>query len=250
MDGQQRHIRQQGLLNDRSLRTSRVLVIGAGGLGSPLLYYLAAAGVGSIVVCDGDPGIPVGPEPADPLRRRGRGAEQGGGGGGTPSGPGREPDLRAEPVYFTEETASGLLENCSLVALAVDRLEVRRLANRLCVAQGIPLTDAGVSRWSGYTVGVIPGRTPCLECWLGACRQEEPCQNVAGPAAGLLGAAEAMLALRILSGDRAARRPADPSGWRNDLPPGVPRRPAPGQLSCLRSPARRDGAGFRKDGSL
>ena len=54
MDSRQRHIRQQGLLDSRVLRDARVLVIGAGGLGSPLLYYLAAAGVGSIVVCDGD----------------------------------------------------------------------------------------------------------------------------------------------------------------------------------------------------
>lgn len=45
------------------------------------------------------PGIPVGPEPADPLRRRGRGAEQGGGGGGTPSGPGREPDPAGPNPY-------------------------------------------------------------------------------------------------------------------------------------------------------
>ena len=204
MDGQQRHIRQQGLLNDRSLRTSRVLVIGAGGLGSPLLYYLAAAGVGSIVVCDGDrvslsdlnrqilyTAGDVGRNKAHAAVERLRALDG-------------NLTLRAEPVYFTEETAPGLLQGCTLVALAADRREVRRLANRLCVARGIPLTDAGVARWSGYAVGVIPGVTPCLECWLGGCRQEEPCQSVAGPAVGLLGAAEAMLALRILSGDRAA----------------------------------------------
>lgn len=202
MDGQQRHIRQQGLLNDRSLRTSRVLVIGAGGLGSPLLYYLAAARVGSIVVCDGDrvslsdlnrqilyAAGDVGRSKAEAAVERLRALDG-------------NLTLRAEPVYFTEETASGLLENCSLVALAVDRLEVRRLGKPPVCGTGYP----SYRRWGLPLERLYRGRDsredPCLECWLGACRQEEPCQNVAGPAAGLLGAAEAMLALRILSGDR------------------------------------------------
>ena len=147
-----RYTRQAGLMGEEGqmkLSRARVLVLGAGGLGSPLLYYLTAAGVGFLTVGDGDrvsesnlnrqilyTEADLGCWKAEKAAERLRALN------GT---------VRVTPVTerFTEENGPAMVAGSDLMALALDNREIRLLANWLCVEQGKPLIDGGIDGWSG-----------------------------------------------------------------------------------------------------
>lgn len=202
--GAERYLRQRELLGaggQERLGRSRVLVLGAGGLGSPLLLYLAAAGVGSLRIVDGDTLSPsnlnrqiaytqaeLGRPKAECAARRLRELN-----------PALETQCVTEP--FTAENGAALLEGCDAAALCVDSRAARLLANRLLCRAGLPFSDAGVEGCGGYVTAVLPGRTPCLECWFGAQRPAaRPGPQTLGAAAGVLGSMEALALLQLLLG--------------------------------------------------
>lgn len=196
-----RYSRQSALMGgegQKKLSRACVLVLGAGGLGSPLLYYLASAGVGALTVVDGDRvsesnlnrqilyaekdlGCWKAERSAERLRAL----------NGT---------VHVKPVAarFTEKNGPAMIAESDLVALALDNRETRLLANRLCLMQGKPLVDGGIDGWSGYVTEVIPGETPCL-----ACRFEDkrPAGHVPvslGAMAGIVGSMEALTVIERL----------------------------------------------------
>lgn len=199
----ERYARQLTLLGEAGqarLARERVLVLGAGGLGSPLLLYLAAAGVGALRVADGDTVSPsnlnrqvlytagdLGEPKAACAARRLRALN---------------PALETESVteYLTEENGAALLADCDAVALCVDSREARLLGNRLACAAGLPLVDAGVEGFGGYVTAVLPGVTPCLACWFGTQRVRRGSPQTLGAAAGVLGAMEALALTQLLLG--------------------------------------------------
>jgi molybdopterin-synthase adenylyltransferase len=197
-----RYARQAELLGEegqRKLSRAHVLVLGAGGLGSPLLFYLAAAGIGSLTVVEDDR------VSESNLNRQilyseadlgcwkvERAAERLRALNGTVR-------LTSVAARFTEENGPALVAGSDLVALALDSREARLLANRLCVAHGKPLVDGGIDGWSGYVTAVIPGETPCLACWF----EDRPGGHVPvslGPMAGTVGSLEALAVVERLLG--------------------------------------------------
>ncbi len=202
-DNNERYARQVALIGKEGqmkLSGARVLVLGAGGLGSPLLYYLAAAGVGFLTVVDGDRisesnlNRQILYNEADlGCWKAERAAER----------------LRAlngmvcvTPVTarFTEENGSTMVGESDLVALALDNRETRLLANRLCVAQGKPLVDGGIDGWSGYVTEVVPGETPCMACWFEDRRPGGHIPVSLGAMAGIVGSLEALAVVKRLLG--------------------------------------------------
>ena len=198
-----RYSRQAALLGEegqRKLSSARVLVLGAGGLGSPLLYYLAAAGVGFLTVVDSDrvsesnlnrqilyTEADLGCLKAERAAERVRAL----------NGTVRVTSVAAR---FTEENGSAMVAESDLVALALDNRETRLLANRLCVAHCKPLVDGGIDGWSGYVTAVVPGETPCLACWFEDKRPGGHVPVSLGPMAGTVGSMEAMAAVERLLG--------------------------------------------------
>jgi molybdopterin-synthase adenylyltransferase len=202
-ENNERYARQAPLLgkeDQTKLSCARVLVLGAGGLGSPLLYYLAAAGIGFLTVVDGDrvsesnlnrqilyTDADLGcwkVERAEKRMRALNGAVH----------------VTSVAARFTEENGPAMVAESDLVALALDNRETRLLANRICVAQGKPLVDGGIDGWSGYVTAVVPGKTPCLACWF---EDKQPGGHVPvslGPMAGIVGSMEALAALESLLG--------------------------------------------------
>jgi molybdopterin/thiamine biosynthesis adenylyltransferase len=198
-----RYARQATLLGEEGqmkLSRARVLVLGAGGLGSPLLYYLAAAGVGFLTVVEDDrvsesnlnrqilyTEADLGCWKAERAAERLRALNS---------------TVRVTPVAagFTEKNGPALVAESDLVALALDNRETRLLANRLCVRQGKPLIDGGIDCWSGYVTAVVPGETPCLACWF----EDRPTGGHVpvslGPMAGTVGSMEALAAVERLLG--------------------------------------------------
>ncbi|MDI9613971.1 MAG: HesA/MoeB/ThiF family protein [Acidobacteriota bacterium] len=199
----ERYARQLALLGaegQEKLARARVLVVGAGGLGSPLLFYLAAAGVGTLTFVDEDRVAesnlnrqilyaendlcrPKAGQAAERLAALNR-------------------TVRLTPIAarFTGENGPALVAGSDLVALALDNRETRLLANRLCVAAGRPLVDGGIDGWGGYVTTVVPGSTPCLSCWFEKRKPGGRAPVSLGPMAGVIGSMEALAVLQMLLG--------------------------------------------------
>ncbi len=162
--GRQMMLPDFGEAGQEKLKQSQVLIAGVGGLGSPLGFYLAAAGVGRIVLADSDSpdlsnlnrqilhwekdlGRPKVDSAAEKLSQLNSAIE-----------------VIPRRERITEETAEGLVEGCDLIIDALDNFETRHLLNRVSVATGIPLLYGGIHSLTGMLSLFIPGRTACLSC--------------------------------------------------------------------------------------
>ena len=183
----------------RKLAASSVLVVGAGGLGGPLLYALAGAGVGRLVIVDGDT-VSLSNlnrqflfDQADLGRRKAEGAA------GRLSAFNR--DLRVEGVeaWLDEKTGMELLADCQLAVAAVDNLPGRLALNAACAQNNIPLVNGGVEGWYGSVMAVEFGKTPCLACCYAGTTPEEGGQAL-GAVTGAVASLMATVALQMLLG--------------------------------------------------
>lgn len=186
------------------LSAARVLVVGAGGLGSPILLYLAAAGVGALGIADNDKvslsnlNRQILYSPEDLGRSKAVTAVQ----------RVRElnPSVRAIPheVRVLRDNGLGLVREYDLVVEASDNLETKSLMNELCVQAGIPLVWGAVARWEGQMGTYVPGHA-CRACIFPEIPEPgtypTPAElGVVGAAAGVMGALEATQALQVLLG--------------------------------------------------
>ncbi|OSP56060.1 molybdopterin-synthase adenylyltransferase MoeB [Pseudoruegeria sp. SK021] len=208
LDRYARHImlREVGGTGQRRLKQARVLVIGAGGLGSPVLQYLAAAGVGTIGLIDDDS------VEATNLQRQVIHQEKTVGMAKVFSAEQAmtaiNPHLVVRPYHrrFTAEIAASLVAEYDLVLDGCDNFETRQLVNQACVAAGVPLVSGAISQWEGQ-VSVFEGRgeTPCYHCIF----PHEPAAGLApscaeagvvGPLPGVIGSMMALEALKVITG--------------------------------------------------
>ena len=196
-----RQLRVWGVEAQERLRRSTALVVGVGGLGSPAAMYLAAAGVGRLVLVDPevvelsnlnrqvlhwttDLGRAKVESAAEKLRRL-------------------NPHVEVVAVrrrIESLEDAVQLVREADVVVDCLDNWRTRFLINEACVRLGKPLVHAAVRGLYGQLMVVKPGEGPCLRCLV----PEEPPQEeripVAGPTPGALGALEAMEAVKLLTG--------------------------------------------------
>ncbi len=187
------------------LGAARVAVVGAGGLGSPVALYLAAAGVGVLGVIDADRvelsnlqrQILHGTKSLDVPK--------------VASAQARLEDLNpdvevvAHPVRLGAANAREILAGYDVVVEGSDTLATKLAVNDACVLLRRPLVAAGIAAWDGQLLVVEPGRTACYRC---VYRHEPPegavptCAGagILGPVAGVLGALQAMEALKLCLG--------------------------------------------------
>lgn len=203
-----RHIalREIGGPGQGRLRDARVLVLGAGGLGAPALLYLAGAGVGRIGVIDADD------VETSNLQRQVifRDADV-----GRPKAQAAAAALRAlnphvEVRSYTREVepdmAEALFRDWDLVVDGTDGAATHALANRAAVAAGVPLVAGALSQWEGSVAVWDPSRGgPCRACVFPEDAAEGLAPNcaeagVAGPLPGIVGAALALEAVKVLTG--------------------------------------------------
>jgi molybdopterin/thiamine biosynthesis adenylyltransferase len=186
-----------------ALRDANVLVIGAGALGSPVVSYLAGAGVGRLGIADSDV-VEVSNLHRQPLHF-------------TPDAGALKaesaaaklrflnPDILVEayPVHVEEDNVRGLIEHQDLIVDCSDSFATRYLVNAACCAAGVPLVEAGVVGWSGLVMSIRPGETACYRCAFPVEPENAPScaqAGVLGPAAGVIGSMQALEALKLLSG--------------------------------------------------
>jgi len=203
-----RHIvlREIGGPGQKALKQARVLVIGAGGLGSPVLLYLAAAGVGTIGVIDDDEvdnsnlQRQVIHRDADiglPKVQSAMAAMQA-----------QNPSVVVRPYQrrLSPEIAEDLFADYDLILDGTDNFETRYLANAAAVAQAKPLISGALSQWEGQLSVFDPARgAPCYQCIF----PEEPAPGLApscaeagvlGPLPGVVGAMMAAEAVKLITG--------------------------------------------------
>jgi molybdopterin/thiamine biosynthesis adenylyltransferase/rhodanese-related sulfurtransferase len=202
-----RHTRlaEIGDLGQRRLAAARVLVVGAGGLGSPALTYLAAAGVGTIGVIDddvvetsnlhrqplhsdADVGRPKVESAAERLRQV-------------------NPlvTVRTHPHRFSADGALELLSAYDLVVDGADNFATRYLVTDACALAGVPHVWASINTFAGQLSVWWAGRGPCYRCVfpdappagsVASCAET----GVLGALPGVMGALQAAEAIKLITG--------------------------------------------------
>ena len=194
-----------------ALASAHVVMIGAGGIGSPALQYLAAAGVGRLTLIDDDT------VEASNLQRQTIFAadDQGGSKAERAADWVRRFDpalvIEAVPARITAGNAAGLIGGATLVFDGCDNFATRLAVSDACVAGGVPLTSAAIGRFQGQ-VANFAGHLPqeaCYRCFVGDAFDAEDCDSCAadgvlGAMAGMVGSFAAMHAIRVLLQGTAA----------------------------------------------
>jgi molybdopterin/thiamine biosynthesis adenylyltransferase len=206
----ERHSRQIlleeiGQAGQERLLNARVLIIGAGGLGSPVALYLAASGVGTIGLADGDH-VEI-----SNLQRQILHFTPDIGTAKVSSAEKKlsalNPDVTvvAHQTAVTGENIGKIIEKYDFVVDATDNFPARYLINDTCVRLGTPYSHGGVLRFLGQTITMLPGTSPCYRCIF----PEPPPDEVAaaccrdgilGVVPGVIGAIQATEAIKFLTG--------------------------------------------------
>lgn len=208
LDRYARHIllREIGGPGQKALRQARVLVVGVGGLGSPALLYLAASGVGTLVVVDDDlvDVTNLQRQVIHTTDRIGQPKVE----SAAAAIAALNPFVRVEThrARLTEANAADLIAGVDLVLDGTDNFDTRYLVNRVCARAGKPLVAAAITQWEGQISLYDPARgTACYECVF----PERPAPGmvpscaeagVAAPLPGILGSMMAMEAVKHLTG--------------------------------------------------
>jgi molybdopterin/thiamine biosynthesis adenylyltransferase len=194
-------LRELGGPGQQKLKSASALIVGAGGLGSPAALYLAAAGVGTLILAD--------PDVVDRsnLQRQILYAEDD---VGRPKAEAAADRLAALNPHifvagyngaFDTSTADELCEGVDLVLDGTDDFGVRFAVNAACVRHGKPLISGAIGRWTGQ-VGVF-GVQPCYRCLVPEVPPDaETCVavGVVGALAGVIGSMMALEAIKLIAG--------------------------------------------------
>jgi molybdopterin-synthase adenylyltransferase len=192
-------VREIGEAGQEKLKKARVLIAGVGGLGSPIAYYLAAAGVGKIRIVDNDK------VELTNLNRQIAHWTQDIGRLKVESAASKLSQLNdtitIEPLVETisESSISQLTADIDVILDATDNLATRFLLNKAAMELGMPFIHGAVAGFEGRLTTIIPGKTPCLGCiYHGDIpKQKTP---VIGVTPAVIGALEATEAIKYIVG--------------------------------------------------
>lgn len=210
LEHERRYIRQTMLAEcgeegQHALSQARVLVVGAGGLGSPLLTYLAAAGVGALGIIDADrvelsnlnrqtlfEEADIGRLKVDSARDSIE--EQNSG-----------IQVRTYPFALAAANAHDIIGQYDIIADGCDHFETRFIVNAACVALRKPLVSASVIGWNGQlgSFDTRSAQSPCYQCFV---HPDAPDANtcnasgVMGAVAGVMGSMQALETIRLILG--------------------------------------------------
>lgn len=196
---------QVGSEGQKKLKKSSVLIVGAGGLGSPAALYLAGAGVGKIGIMDNDVVI------ISNLQRQ------------IVHNMETENMNKAEsaklfleklndhievvvyPYALTPENAEVVMKEYDFIIDAVDSFEVKFMINDACVLLEKPFCHGGILQFEGQVMTYVPGNNPCYRCVFEEIPESGSIPNcsqagVIGAVAGIIGSIQALEAVKYLLG--------------------------------------------------
>jgi molybdopterin/thiamine biosynthesis adenylyltransferase len=194
-----------GVEGQQKIMQSKVLIIGAGGLGAPVALYLAAAGVGTIGIADGDSvdvsnlqrqiihfTNDVARAKVDSAASKMRALN---------------PDVEVITYkqMLSADTIRPIVQEYDFIVDGTDSFAAKFLINDACVLENKPLSHGGILRFTGQTMTILPGQSACYRCVFNAppppgavpsCSQA----GVLGAIAGMLGTIQAAEALKVITG--------------------------------------------------
>jgi len=187
------------------LQGSRVLVVGLGGLGCPAALYLGAAGVGRLVLVDGDVVELTNLQRQIAHTEGDIGINKARSAAAAVAAINPEVQLEVVAQALVEEAMPDLVGRVDLVVDATDNYPVRFALNRACIAAGVPLVSAAAVRSEGQLSVFDPVRGgPCYRClYTEADADTAPSCSESGvlaPLVGVIGSLQAMEALKVLTG--------------------------------------------------
>ena len=191
-------LREIGEKGQIKLQQTKVMIAGAGGLGSPSAIYLAAAGVGTLRIVDNDRvslsnlnrqilhgDSDINKLKVDSARHRlGQ----------------LNPQVVVETISdtITAANAAELSDGCDLLIDALDNIETRFILNQAAVIHRIPLIHGAVNGFEGRVMTIIPGKSACLRCMHRGAAPLPSKFPVIGVAPGVIGAIQATEAIKVL----------------------------------------------------
>jgi molybdopterin/thiamine biosynthesis adenylyltransferase len=197
-------LRDVGGVGQQKLKAARVLIVGAGGLGSPAIAYLAAAGMGTLGIVDNDTvGI-------SNLQRQiiHRTQDQGVGKAKNAStfimALNPHVNVVPHPVRLDAANADDLVAGYDIVLDGTDNFDTRRLVAEACERARLPLVSGAVSMWDGQVTVFMPGGKSFADLYpvtpdaadLPSCEVV----GVLGPITGVIGTLMAMEAIKLITG--------------------------------------------------
>lgn len=197
-------LKEVGGIGQKKLLSSTITIIGVGGLGSPVAYYLAAAGIGHLKIVDFDI-VEI-----SNLHRQILHFTNDINKDKTKSAFEKlhnlNPDINIEILneMITPHTVKKILQNSNFVIEGSDNIQTKMLINDACISLKIPFTIAGVLRFHGQIITVIPERkTTCYRCVFGEIKEAPSSMScsqagVIGTIPGILGCLEATEALKYI----------------------------------------------------
>lgn len=198
-----------GEAGQQKLLGARVLVIGAGGLGSALISYLAAAGVGHLGIIDDDRvelsnlARQIIHETGDIGRLKVESAED------RIAELNPEVKVTAYPFALTAENAGDIIRDYDIIADGCDNFATRFVVNAECIARKVPLVSAAIAGWAGQVMTIAPHLAPgsgCYQCLVNPeAREANNCREngVIGPLAGIIGSFQALEIINTILGQPA-----------------------------------------------
>jgi adenylyltransferase/sulfurtransferase len=192
-------IKEIGEIGQERLKKSRVVIAGAGGLGSPIAIYLTAAGIGLIRIIDHDMvelsnlnrqilhwEDDIGKNKVDSARIKLQKINS-------------EVKIETYCEKLTEQNVSFLLSGFDAIVDAMDNLATRYIINRFAVENNIPFFHGAVRGFEGRAMTILPGKTACLRCmYRGDIPQEK--FPVIGVTPGIIGTIQATEVIKYLIG--------------------------------------------------
>ncbi|MDD5449824.1 MAG: molybdopterin-synthase adenylyltransferase MoeB [Candidatus Omnitrophica bacterium] len=187
------------------LLAAKVLIVGAGGLGSPAALYLASAGVGTLGIVDSDSvelnnlqrqilhtTMAVGMPKVESAKQRLEALNT---------------DIKVLPykIRLTSENISGIIKDYDIVVDGSDNFPTRYLVNDACVLLKKPLSHGGIFRFDGQAMTILPGKSACYRCLFQdppppglapSCREA----GILGAVAGVIGVIQANEVLKFILG--------------------------------------------------
>lgn len=190
-----------GAGGQKRLLTGRVLLVGAGGLGSPAGLYLAAAGVGKIGIVDDDTvelenlqrqifhaTTDVGRLKVESAAEKMRAIHP-------------AAAIQVYPQRLTARNAPAIFRNYDFIVDAVDNVVTKCLIAKVCHRLGKAYSYGGIARFYGQTMTVHPGKTACFCCVFQALKdtmRRGPLRGPLGVVPGIIGAIQAAEAIKCL----------------------------------------------------
>jgi molybdopterin/thiamine biosynthesis adenylyltransferase len=198
-------LEEVGGTGQEKLLSSKVLIVGAGGLGAPAVLYLAAAGIGTIGIIDSDEVDPtnlqrqiihhtadIGTEKVVSAKAKVRAVNP-------------EVVVHTYPARADAQNLSGIIRRYDFVIDGTDNFPAKFLVNDACYFEKVPFSHAGILRFHGQLITVLPGETTCYRCIF---RSPPPAgvvpscseAGILGALAGVIGCLQATEAIKYLLG--------------------------------------------------